>query len=187
MLVHATKQSQNRCVEFSSLDPSEFGLGGKDHRAQTLRLEQVFEQQHEVLLLVVDIVHNHHAHIHDFLADSVEIFIFKTGREDAVTCLVALWTVEFDIFFVHLDIAVGMDCVGAGSNGCVRFALISVNGSTDALILVDMCQVNQCFVGFRSLMANEAYFSLFTFFFFTAKVINGFIYDLLLFWIVHNS
>ena len=56
-----------------------------------------------------------------------------------MTCLVALWAVEFDIFLDHLDVAVGVDCVGAGSNGCVRFALISLNGPADALILVDVC------------------------------------------------
>ena len=115
------------------------------------------EQQHEVLLLTTDILHNHHAHVHDVFAHSVQPLVSKSDWKNALAFLLTYWALEEGVYFVHFDVAVSVYRVKACGDEGIELALIAVDDSPDALILVDiMAQIHQLIIGFCGFMANKA-------------------------------
>ena len=106
--------------------------------------------------MVVDLINNHHAHIHHVLADSVQPFIFRSDWQDAMAFLITHWTLEDSTLFLYVNIAVGVDRVFACRDEGAGLAMLAIDDPADAFALVDMGQVHQSVIGFGSFLTNRA-------------------------------
>ena len=137
--------------------------------------------------MVVDLINNHHAHIHHVLAESVQPFVSRSGWQDAMTFLITHWALGDGTLFLYVNVAVGVDRVWACRDEGAGFAMLAIDDPADAFALVDMGQVHQSVIGFGSFLANRALrffivcFSLFWF-------LNGcFLLILILSWVLCDS
>ena len=148
----------------------------------------MLEEQHEVLFLAIDIVHNHHAHIQHVFAHSVEPLVSESGWQEAVAFLLTDWAGEHKFLFVHLDVAVGVDGVEARRDEAVRLALLAINDPADAFVPVgEISQVHQLIVGLASLIADEAQLLFLMDLFLVLFANNCLLLSSLFFWVVSDS